>query len=595
MSRRRRTLSVSQVAQLRGLSKEAVNKQIRRGELKAHRERGRRGNARGNWLIQLDSFSSGERARAVEMYPELAEAPAAHAAPKKRRPRGPDKYPHPDLPDRFPISKDWWQGIDLKEQPRLQVALDTHEKCLELSGGRTSRSGTRKIRQLLGPYVYTRCRELGSKLPDTELRRLSRPERRWVEKWCRRRQRILERARNDRKWLTDTDPDITRERPTHPLDLIVGDITPLDILVRRSDGSQLKIAIIGWHCPATNMFWFHVFPRAKGRSVGQDAVAWSFAVFCSQVAVPKVVMIDGGSEYKAIKRLAEAGLLRVIKTTPGNARAKPIEGIFGTFQRHYVSQIHGSMRGDRMKPLIETAGQRQAEYGGGAAELRADLNRALQMYLRTPQSGLGDRSPLEMLDAALASGWRARRANVATIMEGTAKRVTPIVTRQHVRLGDGARWTSDELCRAVELEGKRVTVYVPVVAGLPPSVYDPAGAFVGFVYPAESFGYTDTAGAKEKGRLKALRRERIRELERAAPPADPAPYEAAFLDQFSGEQDWKHSGDVELPDPEQRRAAEARPTAGLVLLPPPAPTELPDDDPRDLELLKRLNAAGRVR
>ena len=117
---------------------------------------------------------------------------------------------------------------------------------------------------------------------------------------------------------------------------------------------------------------------------------------------------------------------------------------------------------------------------------------------------------------------------------------------------------------------------------MPPSVYAPDGRFIGLVYSRE-WQENDRAGAREAGRLKTLRRQGARELERAAPPADVKTYQADWLDRHLPPDDAPPGELITFPG-EPGRAVDARRQAIALTAP-----ESRDEDPR---LARRRRLAG---
>lgn len=90
------------------------------------------------------------------------------------------------------------------------------------------------------------------------------------------------------------------------------------------------------------------------------------------------------------------------------------------------------------------------------------------------------------------------------------------------------------------------------------------------------------------GRLKTLRRQGARELERAAPPADVQPYQAKWLERHAPPDEAPPGELVELPG-ERGKAAAARRA-----LPAPAPEEAEDHREMQMRLLREFGAKIRA-
>ena len=513
-------------------------------------QEGVRGRGGRRLLVKLDSLPVDLRQRALELFPELAAAPAGRPV-RPTRPgktgRGNDRKP------RTPIGRRWNAEIDLPEPVKAEIAAKADRKCRSFWAGRAGYVGWRRVAQALSIYLFRECRAAGSELPDAVLRDICEVPRRFVGD--RKVHKRVNTYRHDKKAFFDACPNVERERPGRPLEVIVGDGTPIDIGALRPDGEPLKAALIAWADPYSNRIFAHVYPRPKGRGVTQKHVACSYAVLVSEIGAPEAVYIDRGSEYAWVSQLEEAGLARVVKSRAYAARSKIIEPLFRVLGTNFLSQIDGYLGSDRMTKPTQTRGKPTKPFSGTLQEFLGQIRRAIEHYNATPQAGLGDRSPNQVWQAALDAGWRPKGVDLQTLAEVIGSRKECTVTRGFVRF-DKKRFTSDRLCR-FEYDKAKVSVIVPMLGDFPPSVYDEKGRFIDLVYEKQRGKFLDPAGAKEAKRLEKIWNRSAAELADQAPPEDPGPYIDAYLEANPAPEDAVPGELLEL-DGDQARAVAAR-------------------------------------
>ncbi len=577
-------LTVPQLAAIIGKSERHTRRQVKRGrlgdqpiEVVLKHDRGGSGGLR--YMVFLDSLERQDQTRAREFYPGLEEPTPPVPAPKPRKrsiTKRSDWGGERLLFLRHLVER---AGLGSVATTAIEVALDHETK--QLWAGRAGRVGWRRVARWAGDFLYNLTIEHRAELPEAELRRLCRVPKSYVRRWERRKHRKTDTWLHDRQAFKAAEPGVRRNRPEWPLDILYGDGSAFDIRVLRPDGGEWKVWLILWMDAATNRLFGHCYARPKGGGVTQQHVGFSLICLASAVGMPRAVYIDNGSEYGKLKLLQTTGLARVIHALPYGARAKAIESIIGWFMRQHVSQIEGYIGSDRFAKPTETDGQPTAPFPGTMQALFGALAEAIDVFNSMPQETLGGRSPDAVWQDAVDRGWRPARIDPATLAEALVRIETRKVKQGFVTVA-GVEFSCDALCRAADLEGKSVAVHIPSIAGMPPSVYAPDGRFVGLVHKREWQEY-DRAGAREAGRLKTLRRQGARDLERAAAPADVQPYQAAWLERHAPPYDAPPGELIAFPG-ERGKAAEARRQASAL----PA-AEPPKDDPR---LARRRRMAG---
>lgn len=459
----------------------------------------------------------------------------AGLAPKPRKDRG---------VGRTNVTRAWDSaaGMLLSEEARAQVgeALTRYIRSAWGAGA----GGWREVADLASSRLVELSREAGMDLPDAALHplcgRSSTPAgaeslaglRRRVE--AERRYAVVHKQASDAKAFQDLNmPRIRRTRAGMlPLDLVVGDVTPLDIYLQRPDGSIVTPKAIAWLDVATNRLWVSLYVPPPGRGVTRMQVAASFASMCQHWGLPGRLYLDNGSEYswaemlggfselsrltKAVKvallsdaPAADAATIQgardeVTRARPYNAAAKPIEGIFSALNV-IVSMLPGYVGGNRMTKKSANVGRAPVPFPGSPADFHAAFAVALGHYHNKPQSGsLANRSPRAAYQAAIDAGWARTACGAETLLLAFADEESRRVTQGYVQWtparGETLYYTHERL---IALADNERTVRVRVAR------HDPRFAFVFksgshrllcVATPDQAYHPLDQAGAKEQSR-----------------------------------------------------------------------------------------------
>ena len=506
-------LTVSELARVKGVSEQAIRKQIlicttveRRTQVawECSKVPGRK----GGWRIALDSLSEIERKRAMELFPDLAAS--AEAKPYKTgRKRRSDKgqlrpWPPARIRSTLGLSEDQCAEID---------------RSLRENGRRLMHKGIgeRRTAQNLSLDAYDLCRSAGCTLPEAKLRSLCKISRHFVT--TLNAGRFVPKMRNDAKVWADRLPGITRDWSLlgSPMECLICDVSPLDVHFVGFDGLVWKIRLIASQDGKTRRLFVHPYAPEKGEGVRMEHVAASAVWVFTQHGMPEHLICDQGGEYRCMEMLASAGLFTLHKSLPYNARAKIIEPTFASLQR-FIADIPGFMGNDRMKKKTQSVGKPVLPFPGDYEHLIEAVRNAVRLYNRTPQDALGGISPDDAWEIAISDGWQPRKADTSILIEALCKKLERTVTRGAIRL-NGKAYTGDDLMRRADLEGEKVTVSTSLF-GFPPAVYDRSGQFVCEIHEDVAFHPLDPAGAREAGRRKTLRNQGGRELLAQHPPAD---------------------------------------------------------------------------
>lgn len=333
--------------------------------------------------------------------------------------------------------------------------------------------------------------------------------------------------RLDAKAFADASPGIIRTRKfMRPMQLVFGDVHHLDILLPEYPGMQRFAKAVSWLDTATNRMWMTVYVLPKGQGVRNEHVIASFIEMCMAWGLPERLYLDNGSEYAwasfiedAMRLAAGGGRRFVVRATPHNARAKPIEGVFRTLEYHHFASLPGWIGGDRMQAKTANVGRAPTPFAGDLATFRKAIDASLAMYHVLPQSGgLAGLSPVQAFNRAVESGWTKTEVDPDAFATVFATEELRTVRQGRVSVG-GRSWTCHELQAFL---GDSVVALVPKFSGydrLP--IKDERGRLIGIAVEDRAFDYLDPAGATESNRRKRLRLVSARELDASAPTIDP--------------------------------------------------------------------------
>ena len=125
-------------------------------------------------------------------------------------------------------------------------------------------------------------------LGEAELRRIVRVPRHKVE--AAREFGLLALSRQDAKqWDDRYQPRIRRTYDDlAPMSIVVGDVHPMDVMLKRADGSTVYPKAIAWHCVGTNRIWYSLIALQKGEGIRREHIGASFASMCEIWGLPQL-------------------------------------------------------------------------------------------------------------------------------------------------------------------------------------------------------------------------------------------------------------------------------------------------------------------
>lgn len=429
------------------------------------------------------------------------------------------------------ITRAWDKGIDISESARAAVAADlaTYAKSLiakAVSGVRVQSLASRKLAEL--------SRAAGSGISAAKLEKLCRLNQKYTDRF--RAMNRVARHDLDNKAFFDRDlPRIARGRCAWPMEVVYGDVHPIDIFVSNPAGKgQLRLRLVAWMDDCTRYLWATVAVFGKGQGIRQTDIADAlYNMVCDPAGgVPSVLYLDNGGEYSALSDamhelpgavdvLAARG--GVVKALPYNGPAKGLlEHAFATLEQGYFRHIPGWIGGDRTNKKTEAVGKPVKGFEGPIEDLVQRVLDMVAAYNAASQGGLLDgKSPRQMMQAAIEAGWQAVALDEDAFDFAFSRREDRTINQGRFRL-DNEFWVSNGTLTLGA--GDTVQVRIPLRS-------DADGLFVlhdgkrlpGRAVPETRYHPLDRAGAVEKSRRAAIQKAAIRALKGDVHPAiDPA-------------------------------------------------------------------------
>jgi len=323
-----------------------------------------------------------------------------------------------------------------------------------------------------------------------------------------------------------------------PRQIVVGDVHPVDVMMRRPDGSVVYPKAIAWYDPVTNEIHMTFALLEPGEGIRREHVAQSFQAMVEDWGLPQMLYLDNGSEYswdamiggftqlskltsgavkvfdldsdKTVAARVASGRDAVIRSRPYNAKGKPgIEGAFGNIEQVFFATIPGWTAGERMNKKTHAKGKDPIAFPGDERDFLETAGKTLEWYHKRPQHGrLAGRSPNEALSGFIDAGWgKTVLSRPEVLALAFAEVVERVPDRGRVsytpRRGETIQFYADELLGL----DRKITLRVP--AFNPEFVFCFDGdELICQAFPERAFGVLDPRGAAEVNRRgKAFRRQ----------------------------------------------------------------------------------------
>lgn len=463
-----------------------------------------------------------------------------------------------DAPRVF-ITREWDAACPLPEDAKVAIAdrITTHIKSLWKSAD----PGCNNTARLATSALQRFCHEAGWHEASLEDCRITRHV---VEKY--RAYSLPHTYRKDRKrFFDDFQPRIERDHSLlRPMEQVVGDVHPLDVYVRREDGSTATPRFIAWYDVATHRLCGTLHLLDAGTGVTQAMVWASFAEMVEAWGLPTHLYLDNGREYCGRPRRFGEGVPSAIMTgfnelsglalamrefsiaieaefvaefveghagAPGDVpaadaelrrngvtRARPynapgktgIEGQFASLEKVMKMGL-GYIGGNRMNKRTPKLGKETAPWPD-MDTFRAAFKQFLDYWNGMEQRGnLGGKSPNQAWSDAQRDGWQAVKVDRMALIYAMSEPIRCMVTRGVVTV-DTQRYWHDELGK---LSGKKITVRYAKWA---PDflIYSPDFSRPHKMVPltrVTRYHPNDEDGARESGRMQSALVGEIRRME----------------------------------------------------------------------------------
>lgn len=433
--------------------------------------------------------------------------------------------------DKVILSREWDRAVNLSDAEKSRIAdgMRGYVGGLIVKG-----TAPAMIRQFAAVELARRTREAGCDL-GADAASVCHLPKMFIEGERQRLQKATQLKR-DRKGFDDDQPRGLRTLASKPMMVLYGDVHPVDIALRRPDGSIVHARMIGWLDDATRRFRFDLVVPQKGKGIGNRHVIQSFINTVKAWGAPEVLYVDNGSEYgfadmidDALRLVSGSGQRAIKRALPYNASAKPIEGIFKVLENSYWKGIPGWIGGDRVNKKTANVGNKIEPFPGSLEQFHALIANGVDTYNWIPQERgkLKGRSPNQAYEQAIQAGWTMTEVHADAFRLAFSNK-RQLTLRQGAVSISGQRWTCPELVTWLE---PKITALIPKYEDwtrIP--LLDPAtGELVGMAEPQRAYGPTEAAGAIEAGKAKREHLAAVLKLARSVPDVDPLREQVKFL------------------------------------------------------------------
>jgi len=438
------------------------------------------------------------------------------------------------------LSRRWDKGVKLPLEVKVQIAEKIEKYIRSLWAGLQPGSGWREVQRAASNKLLRLTVDAAPEMPLNSIRNYCEIPRNTVEKW-RAYEKVAIHDKDAKKYF-DQQPRVQRGISTIlPMQIVMGDVHPIDILYQRDDGSTATAKGVFWMDVATGRLFGTFCYFDKGRGVRQENVIESFAAMANDPhwGVPGELYLDNGGEYNWSKIVEDALTLTAIpiwwtengeftpvtnkavtKAQPYNSSAKGLlEGAFAVLEKKHFSKIGGWIGGDRMKKKTANVGKQPVPFAGSKEELSNMLQKAIEVFNDTPQGGrLNGLSPNQKFSEMVKAGWKSTRFG-----DGVLESIFCKVEQRTVRQGrvsyKGDWYYHDALSNPAI--GQTVEVRIPLFgAQKRVAIFGADKKLVCIATPDRIYSHDDIEGARESSRRKTNMRRHVRNMKKEVEVVD---------------------------------------------------------------------------
>jgi hypothetical protein len=318
-----------------------------------------------------------------------------------------------------------------------------------------------------------------------------------------REYRIVGIQAYDKETVANLMPRIRRTYDSlAPMSVVFVDVKFADIYVNTAKGERGRPILVAFYDAATRRIFSHLQLLTKGGGATRDAVGSGLSrmLMHADWGVPDALYTDNGSEMleldEMLGRLALTEQCRIIRATPRNPQAKPIEGVFANLNRLVFSKMGGFTGGKARTMRHVLFDKARPIYPGSWKKFVREFTMLMDDYHQTKRSG--PRSPQKLyLQKCRDMAHKPRVLAADQLALHLGEIHTRRVRQGSVQIGPDY-YTCPKLYEVVGDE--RVTVVVP-----PDGIGAPVMVFDGEVFDLErdeAYAPLDPAGALESERRK---------------------------------------------------------------------------------------------
>ena len=443
--------------------------------------------------------------------------------------------------DRVFISRAWDAAVPFDEELKASF----RKWAVELAGSiyaENTEWGWRRIARAVGGGLAEKTVKTGFDPGRKPLKQICKVPRGLVERGAPKQQLAI--FENDHKrWVDESMPRIWRGRDgRQPMEIVIGDVHPVDVLLPRVDGSTYTAKFIGWLDWGTNRVHGSLVFPPKGEGVRQEHVIEAFIAMVTDPrwGMPEHLYLDNGREYNWSELIDDAMQLckvrhlddnaelaasvrarksNIIKARPYNAAAKAIEGTFAALESGVFSTFPGWIGGNRMRKKTANVGRAPLPYPHGEEAFRRRTATGVDWHNRQPQDGfLAGLSPNDAFEAAVGAGWKRTDIDPDVLRAVFSRPVTRLVWQGGITVVR-TRYTAEKL---LSVSGRtKVLVDIPMTGPTDRlAVRDARGKFICMAEADTKPDALDPKGGRESTRRRRVAETAMKTLRRETPHVD---------------------------------------------------------------------------